>query len=158
MSTKTKAKKGKSVFVVIAVILMLMLIGVTVTANVIFSGDSVPMVGGYYLYLNDSADMAPDIPEKSLVFAKQAPVRSSAASTTSIAQGNKVLCYLPDGNLAPRMIYDLTMDASGETVYYPATIAGGEESLSIPRSNIIALCTWASEDLYSFVTFATSVP
>ncbi|MCR4646825.1 MAG: hypothetical protein K5695_15700 [Oscillospiraceae bacterium] len=158
MSTKTKAKKGKSVFVVIAVILMLMLIGVTVTANVIFSGDSVPMVGGYYLYLNDSADMAPDIPEKSLVFAKQAPVRSSAASTTSIAQGNKVLCYLPDGNLAPRVIYDLTMDASGETVYYPATIAGGEESLSIPRSNIIALCTWASEDLYSFVTFATSVP
>ena len=158
MSTKTKGKKAKSVFGVLAVILLLLVIAVTVTANVIFDSDSVPMVGGYYLYMNESAEMEPDIPESSLVFAKQAPVKASMANTTSIAQGNKVLCYLPDGNLAIRQIYDLTMDANGDTVYYPSTMTGEPDALSIPRSNIIALCNWASKELYSFVKFATSVP
>ena len=158
MSTKTKGKKTKSVFGVLAVILLLLLIAVTVTANVIFDSDSVPMVGGYYLYMNESAEMEPDIPQNALVFAKQAPVKASAASTASIAQGNKVLCYLPDGNLSIRQIYDMTMDANGDTVYYPATMTGGADALSIPRSNIIALCSWASPELFSFVKFATSVP
>lgn len=158
MSSKKKAKKAKSVFGVVAVILLLLLIAVTVTANVIFSGDSVPMVGGYYLYMNESAEMEPDIPENSLLFAKQAPVKASITNTASITQGNKVLCYLPDGNLAPRQIYDLTTDANGDTVYYPATMTGEPDALSIPRSNIIAMCSWASPELFSFVKFATSVP
>lgn len=157
MSKKTKAKKAKSVFGVIFVILLLLMIAVTVTSNVIFSSDadSVPLVGGYYLYLNDSAEMEPDIPQNALVFAKEASV---VDDRIVIGQGSKVLCYLPDGNLAPRTIMDVSDDGTGEMAYYPGVSADESHSLSIPRSSIIAVCTWASKDLYSFVKFSTSVP
>lgn len=153
--SKTKAKKAKSVFGVLFVILLLLLIAVTVTSNVIFSGDSVPMVGGYYLYMNDSAEMEPDIPQNTLVFSKAAP---AASSSVTIGQGSKVLCYLPDGNLAPRSIMDISNDSNGEMAYYPGVPSDTSYSLSIPRSHIIGLCTWASPELFSFVKFSTSVP
>ena len=47
--SNSKPKKSRSVFVILFVILMLLTIAVTVTANVIFSGDRVPKVAGYYL-------------------------------------------------------------------------------------------------------------
>lgn len=143
-------KKGKSVFAVLFVIVLLFIIAATVTTNVIFSGDRVPKVAGYYLYLHEEADMEPDIPQNSLVLAKEAP-------QTSLSPGSKVLCYLSDGNLALRVIYQMTLDSDNQTLYYPGTRLEQGNELTIPRTNIFAICNWASKELYQFVKFSTSV-
>jgi hypothetical protein len=147
MSTK---KKRVSVFAVLVVIVLLLLVAATVTANVIFSGDKVPEVAGYYLYMHETEDMAPDIPQNTLVVAK-------AASETSLAPGNKVLCYLNDGNLALRVIYQITVNEDGSTSYYPGTAVEQGSELIIPRSNIFAICTYQNRLLYKYIKFATSV-
>lgn len=144
-------KKSRSIFAVLVVIVLLVLMAAAVTINVIFSGDKVPRVAGYYLYLHEEADMEPDIPQNSFVLAKE-------ATTTSLSPGNKVLCYLADGNLALRVIYNMTLDSDNQTIYYPGTALEQGNELTIPRTNIFAVCLWANTQLYSFVQFATSVP
>lgn len=147
----TPKKKTKSVFCILFVIVLLLLVAATATSNVIFSGDRVPKVAGYYLYLHETEDMEPDIPQNSLVFAKE-------AAETSLAPGNKVLCYLADGNLALRVIYNMTIDSDNRTSYFPGTALEQGSELSIPRTNIFAICTGASKELYAYVKFSTSVP
>jgi len=84
-NVKTK-KRGKSVFTVLLVIVLLLVVACSVTTNVVFSGDKIPQVGSYYLYMHEAADMEPDVPQNSFVLAKE-------ASTTNLTPGNKVLCY-----------------------------------------------------------------
>lgn len=146
---KTK-KKGKSVFSTLVVIVLLIVVVLTAAANIIFSGDKVPQIGNYYLYTHEVNDMEPDIPQNTLVLAEE-------AATTSLSPGNKVLCYLSDGTMALRVIYQITVNEDGTTNYYPGTALDQGSELTIPRSNIFAICTWQSPELYSFVTFATSV-
>ncbi len=147
---KTQKKRG-SIFAVLVTIILLILVAATLTANVLFSGENVPKVAGYYLYLHESDDMEPDIPQNSLVVAKE-------EQTKSLAIGNKVLCYLSDGNLALRVIYNITVnETDGTTNYYPGTALEQGSELTIPRSNVFAITSWYSKSLYSFITFATSV-
>ena len=147
--SKTK-KKGGSVFAVLFVIVLLLIVILTCSVNVIFSGDRVPMVAGYYLYLHESADMEPDIPQNSLVFAKD-------AQNDTIAPGAKVLCYLNDGNMALCAIYNTTENEDGSVSYFPGTAVEQGNELAIQRGNIFAVCLWASKELYTVVQFATSV-
>ncbi len=146
---KTK-KKGKSLFSTLIVIVLLVVVILTAAANIICSGDKIPQIGNYYLYTHEVNDMEPDIPQNTLVIAKK-------SETTSLTPGNKVLCYLSDGTLALRVIYQITVSEDGSTNYYPGTALDQGSELTIPRSNIFAICTWQSPELYEFVTFATSV-
>ena len=143
-------KRVGSVFAVLLVIVLLLIAASTVAANVMFSGDRVPKLGSYYLYLHDNADMEPDIPQNTLVVAKE-------AGNTSLSPGNKVLCYLADGNMALRVIYQITLNEDGSTSYYPGTAVEQGSELTIPRTNIFAICTWQSQALYNYITFAASV-
>ena len=143
-------KRVGSVFAVLLVIVLLLVAASTVAANVMFANDRVPKIGSYYLYLHDSADMEPDFPQNTLVVAKE-------AGNTSLSPGNKVLCYLADGNMALRVIYQITLNEDGSTSYYPGTAIEQGSELTIPRTNIFAICTWQSQALYEYVTFAASV-
>ena len=108
------------------------------------------MIAGYYLYLHEKADMEPDIPANSLVIAKD-------AEQSSLQPGSKVLCYLSDGNMALRVIYNIEINEEGTTLYYPGTALEQGNELTIARNNIFAVCTWASAELYTIIQFATSV-
>ena len=145
-----KKKKRSSVFVGLLVFVLLVLIACTVSVNLIFSGDRVPRIAGYYLYLQETDDMEPSIPEKSLVAAE-------ATVISELHEGNKVLCYLSDGTLALRNIYKIEETEDGTINYYPGTAKEQGTDLVIPRSNIFAVCIWASPELYWYITFATSV-
>lgn len=145
-----KTKKRGSVFAGLLVILLLIVVAGTVASNLIFSGQRVPKVAGYYLYLQDSDAMSPDIPANSLVLAK-------SAISGELQEGNKVLCYLADGTLAVRNIYQIEETEDGVVNYYPGTVQEQGVDLVIPRTNIFATCTWASTELYQYVKFATSV-
>ena len=137
------------VFLILAIILLLLAV-LTYISNIFFSGDRVPKVGEYYLYLQESDELSPDVPQNSLVFAKE-------ATDTALLPGNKVLCYLASGNLAMRAIYNIDVNEDGTTYFYPGTNEEQGSELAIPRTNIIAQCKWASCELYTFVQFATSV-
>ncbi|MDE5792126.1 MAG: hypothetical protein K2H66_01215, partial [Oscillospiraceae bacterium] len=65
--------------------------------------------------------------------------------------------YLADGTLAVRNIYKIEQTEDSTINYYPATVQEQGVDLVIPRTNIFAICTWASTELYQYVTFATSV-
>ncbi len=146
---KTKSR-GKSILAVLVVIVLLLVVASTVAANVIFSGDKVPKIGDYYLYLHETNDMEPDIAQNTLILAKDAP-------NTSLSEGSKVLCYLSDGTMALRCIYSITVNEDGSTNYFPGTALDQGSELVIPRTNIFAICEWQSKELYSFIKLATSV-
>lgn len=146
---KTK-KRRTSIFAVLVVIVLLIIIAATIATNVIFSDNKLPKLAGYYLYMHETEDLEPDIPQNSLVFAKEAP-------STSLAPGSKVLCNLSDGTMAARVIYQITVNADGTSSYYPGTALEQGLELAIPRENIFAICTWQSKDLYAYVNFATQV-
>ncbi|MDE6658371.1 MAG: hypothetical protein K2J88_07310 [Oscillospiraceae bacterium] len=145
-----KSKKQGSIFAGLLVIILLITVAGTIASNLIFSGERVPKIAGYYLYLQESDNMSPDIPEKSLVLAKP-------SISEELQEGNKVLCYLADGTLAVRNIYKIEQTEDSTINYYPATVQEQGVDLVIPRTNIFAICTWASTELYQYVTFATSV-
>ncbi len=147
--SKSKKKHG-SAFAVLFVIVLLLSVAFTVCSNVVFSGDRVPMIAGYYLYLHEKADMEPDIPANSLVIAK-------SAEQSSLQAGSKVLCYLSDGNMALRVIYKIDVNEEGTSLYYPGTAVEQGNELTIERNNIFAVCTWASKEMYTVIQFATSV-
>lgn len=146
---KTK-KRGKSVFTVLLVIVLLLVVACSVTTNVVFSGDKIPQIGSYYLYMHEAADMEPDVPQNSFVLAKE-------ASTTNLTPGNKVLCYLSDGTLALRCIYQIKTNEDATVSYYPGTAVDQGSELTISRTNIFAVCTWQSKALYRYIKFATEV-
>lgn len=146
-----KAKKGgKSIFVIILVIVLLFMVASSVAINIIFSDKQIPKLGKYYLYMHETADMEPDVPQNSLVIAEEAAVGS-------LTPGNKVLCYLSDNTLALRVIYQITLNDDETVSYYPGTALEQGSELTIPRQNIFAICTWQNESLYHYVNFATKV-
>ncbi|MDE7122516.1 MAG: hypothetical protein K2O42_10210, partial [Oscillospiraceae bacterium] len=145
-----KQKKHGSVFAGLLVVLLMLVVVGTIAANLIFSGSRVPKIAGYYLYLQDSDEMSPDVPAQSLVVAQ-------AAITEELHEGNKVLCYLADGTLAIRNIYQIEETEDGAVNYYPGTVQEQGNDFVIPRTNIFAICTWASTQLYQYVKFTTSM-
>lgn len=148
-NVKTKGKR-KSILAVLVVIVLLLVVASTVAANIVFSGDKIPKVAGYYLYMHETNDMEPDISQNTLIIAKDAP-------STSLSKGSKVLCYLADGTVALRVIYEITVNEDGTTNYFPGTALDQGSELVIPRTNIFAICDWQSKELYHYVKFATSV-
>lgn len=145
-----KQKKHGSVFAGLLVVLLMLVVIGTIASNLIFSGERVPKIAGYYLYLQDSDEMSPDVPAQSLVVAQ-------SAITGDLHEGNKVLCYLADGTLAVRNIYQIEETEDGAVNYYPGTVQEQGTDFVIPRTNIFAVCTWASTELYQYVKFTTSM-
>ncbi|MBR7038020.1 MAG: hypothetical protein IKI21_02065 [Oscillospiraceae bacterium] len=135
---------GSVILLVISVVMLL----VTCMTVVMFSSNQqvVPRFGGYYLYLQETDELEPDIAKNSLVFARE-------ANNTSLMPGNKVLCYLADGRLALRFIYKVEVNEDGSTSYFPGTAVDQGHDLAIPRTNIFAICEWYSREAYSFIRF-----
>ena len=146
-----KAKKHGSIFAGLLVFVLFIIVAGTIFSNLIFSGERVPKIAGYYLHLQDSDEMEPDIPAKSLIFAKSLEI------SEELQEGNKVLCYLVDGTLVVRNIYKIEQTEDGVINYYPGTSQEQGIDYVIPRTNIFAVCTWTSAELYQYVNFATSV-
>lgn len=145
-----KNKKVRSVFSILFVIVLLIIVACTVITNVLFAGGKTPKIAGYYLYLHETADMEPDIPQNSLIFAKDAP-------NQSLSPGSKVLCNLSDGTTAVRVIYQIAVNEDTTSSYYPGTALEQGSEPAIPRDNIFAVCKWQSKDLYQYIKFTTSV-
>ena len=145
-----KTKKRGSFFSGLLVFLLLIVVACTVAVNLVFSGDRVPRIAGYYLYMQESDDMEPTVPRESLVAAE-------AATISELHEGNTVLCYLADGTLAVRKIYKIEETEDGVVNYYPGTAKEQGVDLVIPRTNIFAICVWASPELYWYINFATTV-
>jgi len=95
-----------------------------------------------------------------------APVYDS--TTDQIAKNNAVLCVLADDDtstdadsdcIAVRRIYNIEEDSAGVLLYYPTTMkqseVGTEPAITI--DNILGKCTVESSELYSFITFVTSI-
>ena len=143
-------KKRTSVFSVLVVIVLLLTVALTITANVFFSGNMIPQAGGYYLYLHEESDMQPDIEENSLVVARN-------SDYVSLTAGNKVLCYLTNGNVALRLIYLINLNEDNSTSYFVGTPEEQGSEPAIPKDNIFGVCVWSSTQLYQYVKFATSI-
>lgn len=145
-----RTKKFRSVFSILLVIVLLLVVASTIYFNILFARNKMPKLGSNYLYLHETEDMEPDIPQNSLVLAKDAP-------TATIVPGNKVLCTLSDGTVGLRVIYQITVNADGTSSYYPGTAVEQGSELMLKREDIFAICEWQSRDLYKYLTFVTSV-
>ena len=145
-----KRKRKSSFFSGLLVFLLLIVVACTITVNLVFSGERVPRIAGYYLYMQDSDDMEPTVPKASLVAAE-------AATISELHEGNTVLCYLADGTIAIRKVYKIEEAEEGTVNYYPGTAKEQGVDSAIPRTNIFAVCVWASPELYWYINFARTV-
>ncbi len=98
-----------------------------------------------------------------------AVIASAYDASDPIAKNNAVLCVLADDDpstdvdserIAVRRIYNIEQDASGILMYYPTTMqadtVGTEPPITV--DNILGKCIYESSELYTYITFATSVP
>lgn len=139
----------KTVFVVLLSILIICSLGV----NILFSRNRTPHLMGKYIYVARDSSMNNEVPQGYAVIAK-------SADNLEIPQGSVVLCKL-DGqdNISLRTIYKIVIDdKTGQEAFYPATDEVQGVELSIPRENIVALCSGyqSSAELGRFITFATN--
>lgn len=145
-------KKRHPALSAIIVILLLIVIMASLITNLVFTMSKNPHFFGYYITIQETNDMEPDINQGTAVISK------AINSSSAVTEGTKVLCTLPDGSTGIRYIYHITEGDNGETSYIPATIAEPEKGSqpAIQKGNIIALCTIKSDELAAFIKFARS--
>lgn len=134
--------------------------GVTALADV-SSADSASSAAS-----SESSDAAAN--DAASIHQYTAVVCSVYDSSDPIARNNAVLCRLGEGDastdvdsdgLAIRRIYSIEQDSTGVLLYYPTTMRteeiGTEPAITI--DSILGKCIYESGELYSFITFTTSV-
>lgn len=173
-------KKTKSILAVVLAILLIIVVAITLTTNILFSRKDTPKIFGHYIYLmqtdvmearsdvgiatsNTDANAAASIHQHTAVIAK------AYSEADPIAKNNAVLCVLAaddtstdadSDRVAVRRIYSIDQDETGMLKYYPTTMQADSIGTEPPVTvdSILGKCAYESGELYTYITFATSVP
>lgn len=111
----------------------------------------------------DAANSAASIHQHTAVIAK------AYSEADPIAKNNAVLCVLAaddtstdadSDRVAVRRIYSIDQDETGMLKYYPTTMQADSVGTEPPITvdSILGKCAYESGELYTYITFATSVP
>lgn len=169
-----KKNKAVSALGVIVSIILILVAAATLLVTILFAKKDTPELFGYYLYLQkssamevtDSDDDSASIHANTVVFAK------AYNGTDPLSVNNAVLCVLSpedsspmedkdsDGYAIRRILRIEPNEETGELLYYPTTMQAdliGTEP-AITGSSIIGLCEFEHEGLYSYITFARTLP
>lgn len=172
-------KKTKSILAVVLAILLIIVVAITLTTNILFSRKDTPKIFGHYIYLmqtdvmearsdvgiatsNTDANAAASIHQHTAVIAK------AYSEADPIAKNNAVLCVLAaddtstdadSDRVAVRRIYSIDQDETGMLKYYPTTMQADSIGTEPPVTvdSILGKCAYESGELYTYITFATSV-
>ena len=173
-------KKTESILAVVLAILLIIVVAITLTTNILFSRKDTPKIFGHYIYLmqtdvmearsdvgiatsNTDANAAASIHQHTAVIAK------AYSEADPIAKNNAVLCVLAaddtstdadSDRVAVRRIYSIDQDETGMLKYYPTTMQADSIGTEPPVTvdSILGKCAYESGELYTYITFATSVP
>ena len=173
-------KKTKSILADVLAILLIIVVAITLTTNILFSRKDTPKIFGHYIYLmqtdvmearsdvgiatsNTDANAAASIHQHTAVIAK------AYSEADPIAKNNAVLCVLAaddtstdadSDRVAVRRIYSIDQDETGMLKYYPTTMQADSIGTEPPVTvdSILGKCAYESGELYTYITFATSVP
>ena len=169
-----KKNKAVSALGVIVSIILILVAAATLLITILFAKKDTPELFGYYLYLQkssamevaDPADDSASIHANTVVFAK------AYNGTDPLSVNNAVLCVLApddsspmedkdsDGYAIRRILRIEPNEETGELLYYPTTMQTdriGTEP-AITGSSIIGLCEFEHAGLYSYITFARTLP
>ncbi len=155
MAKKKKKNKGFSVFRLLITILCLFSVAVCVSVNVIFTRDKVPAISDRYIYLVEEPNpLAGDISSNSALIAR-------SAKNISIAEGDIVICYPADApdTMTLRSINSIVDTEDGTQRYYTRDAVHEDNSASISKDDIVAVCTGYPEsvELGMFINFTLSM-
>ena len=148
-------KKGFSILKLLILIICIAAIAVAVIINVAFSKNRIPKFFDRYVYV-----IGADNPLPSSLDAGAAVIAKDAASV-SITAGDIVLCYpaeSPD-TLTLRSISTVVTDDAGVEKYYTRDDVHEDNSDSITKDRILAICTGypQSSELGAVINFAKSI-
>lgn len=147
-------KKGFLILKPVIVVLFFILIILTLIVNILFSKNKTPNIFGRYIYVVSGTEMQNEVTDGAALIAMK-------SDGLTIEEGDVVLCKLSGENeIKLRSIYKIAKDEeTGQDCYYPATDLEQGVELSIPRENIVALCTGYSEsfELGQYINFTTNI-
>jgi hypothetical protein len=146
-------KRKSPVLSAIIVILLLIIIAVALITNLIFTMSSNPHLFGYYITIQETQEMEPDINQGTAVLSRMCD------DSTAITEGSLVLCTLSDGSVATRYIASVENNDDGTSSYVPAiynTEISNSTEASLSRSSIKGICTIKSDELATFIKFTRS--
>ncbi|MDE7098343.1 MAG: hypothetical protein K2O60_04285, partial [Ruminococcus sp.] len=148
-------KKRFSILKLLLVIICITSIILSLGINILFYGNNIPIIFDRVIYVvDDSNPMEGDITTGSALIARE-------ASDITVIAGDIVLCYPADtpNNVCLRSINYIVESEDGSQRYFTRDAFHEDQTDSIPKENIVAICTGYKEspELGKFITFATSV-
>lgn len=148
-------KKRFSILKLLIVIICIAAIIVSLAINILFYGNSVPIIFGRVIYLVDENNpMEGDVTTGAALMAKE-------ATDISIVTGDIVLCYPADSpeNITLRSINYAIEAEDGTQRYFTRDSFHEDQTDSITKDNIVAVCTGYPENyqLGQFIKFAMSL-
>lgn len=156
MASSTK-KRQQPVYVTIIGIAIIVILALAILSVVILSvsfkdKNSAPSIFGYSLYIMDGAQMEPEIPQGSAIFAKTGPI------TSGNSIGVAALCKVDGGkNTTVMRIVNTEVDSNGLLTYWVRFDTQPENTAQIiSASSVIGQAKFYSKGLGKFITFAVS--
>lgn len=156
MASSTKKRK-QPVYVTIIGIAIIAILAIAIISVIALSlsfkdKNSAPSIFGYSLYIMDGAQMEPEIPKGSAIFAKTGPI--SAGDPIGVA----ALCKVDGGsNTTVMRIVNTEVDSNGLLTYWVRFDTQPENTAQIiSASSVIGQAKFYSKGLGKFITFAVS--
>ena len=148
-------KKRFSILKLLLIILCISSVIVSLAVNILFSRNKVPNLFGRHIYVvSEPNPMEGDITTGAALLAKD-------AGDISVITGDIILCYPADDpdNLTVRSINSITENEDGSQNYYTRDSLHEDNSGSISKEQIVAVCTGYPESysLGQFINFAKNV-
>lgn len=148
-------KKRFSLLKLLIVIICITSIILSLGINILFYGNNIPIIFDRVIYVvDDNNPMEGDVTTGAALIAKE-------ASNITVLAGDIVLCYPADtpDKVCLRSINYVVDTEDGSKRYFTRDSLHEDQTDSIPKENIVAICTGYKEsvELGKFITFAMSV-
>ncbi len=142
-----KKLRRNNVFEVVIIVILLLLIVFAFGVNMLFYKDSAApkFLGKYYVYVTDEENMDG--------IKKDSAVICDGTAIGNLQLQNVVLASVNDDN-DKAVLRIVGMDDATYTLR--SDYSETDDSIIIPKQNVLALCRWTSNEFGKFVMFATS--
>lgn len=142
-----KEIRKSNIFEVVIMVVLLLLLVFVFGVNMLFYKDSAApsFLGKYYVYVTNEANMDG--------IKKDAAVVCDSTMTENLQIQNVVLAAVNDED-DKAVLRIVGMDDSTYTL--KSDYSETDDTIVIPKNNVLALCRWTSSEFGKFVTFATS--
>ncbi len=161
-----KPKKSSKLLIVVEIIIIALCAITVVSILTLFfmfsKAGAAPKIFGEYMFLYTGTNMGSTIPQNTAVHARDDTAMFTAGNDTvaQAAQDAVVLCRVESGTVSEKAVLQITATEIAEdgSVYFilKSKAAGDNETIRLPKENVIAQCMTFDRTAGAILSFATS--